>query len=71
MQLTKRRHADYYKSPAEGRCECCNRIVALPNFTNTCECGAEYNSSGQRLASREQWGEETGEHPTDIGNITE
>lgn len=34
----------------------------------TCECGAEYNSAGQRLAPREQWGEETGESYADIVN---
>lgn len=36
------------------------------NFTNTCElCGADFNFAGQRLAPREQWGEETGEHWSD------
>lgn len=29
-------------------------------------CGSEFNSGGQRLAPRSQWGEETGEHPADI-----
>ena len=29
-------------------------------------CGREYNASGQLLADRSQWGEETGEHPADI-----
>lgn len=32
-----------------------------------CSCGREYNSSGQLLAPREQWGEETGEHPSECG----
>jgi len=50
--------------PAVGRCSC-GREVFLEFFTNSCECGLEYNSSGQQLASREQWGEETGEHPLD------
>ena len=37
--------------------------VVCDNFTNTCEwCGADYNSFGQKLAPRSQWGEETGEH---------
>lgn len=40
----------------------CGRKVECYDFTNTCErCGADYNFAGQRLASREQWGEETGE----------
>lgn len=52
-----------------GKCECCGRELDLMSFTNDCECGAEYNSSGQRLAPREQWGEETGEHPSDLGRL--
>jgi len=43
--------------------ECCGHDLACANFTNTCgTCGADYNQSGQRLAARSQWGEETGEH---------
>jgi hypothetical protein len=46
---------------------CCGDELELPDFTNTCpHCGSDYNSSGQRLAPREQWGEETGEHWLDI-----
>lgn len=70
MKITKARHADYFKSPAEGNCDDCGRVVELRGFTNTCECGADYNMSGQKLAPREQWGEETGEHPADIVNLT-
>ena len=51
----------HYTEPAEGRCEC-GELVVLANFTNTCVCGKDYNSAGQELAPREQWGEETGEH---------
>ena len=37
--------------------------VVCDSHTNTCEwCGADYNSFGQLLAPRSQWGEETGEH---------
>lgn len=50
---------------AVGKCDDCGRRVTLYGFTNTCDCGADYNSSGQRLAPREQWGEETGEHWSD------
>ena len=39
----------------------CRREVQCDAFTNTCDCGREYNWSGQELAPREQWGEETGE----------
>lgn len=44
----------------------CGREVLCMNFTNTCECGADYNMSGQQLAPRDQWGEETGESVADI-----
>ena len=44
--------------------ECdCGDEVECHVFTNTCDnCGADYNSWGQLLAPRMQWGEETGEH---------
>jgi hypothetical protein len=42
---------------------CCNEWIRCNRFTVTChECGADYNQSGDKLAPREQWGEETGEH---------
>lgn len=47
------------------RCSC-GRDVECHAFTNACPCGADYNWSGQRLAPREQWGEETGETYADI-----
>jgi hypothetical protein len=43
-----------YREPAQGQCSC-GRIVELMDFTNTCECGFEYNSCGQLLAPRNQW----------------
>lgn len=44
-------------------CSHCQAEVLCDNsWANACEvCGTEYNSAGQRLAPREQWGEETGE----------
>jgi hypothetical protein len=46
-------------------CKCGEKIECI-NFTNTCcECEADYNFSGDLLAPRNQWGEETGEHWTD------
>ena len=46
------------------RCDCgAPEPITCDDFTNTCEhCGADYNSNGDRLAPRSQWGEETGEH---------
>lgn len=44
---------------AIGECQCGGEVY-LEGFTNTCEqCGADYNLSGQRLAPRAQWCEET------------
>lgn len=53
-----------YRVPAQ--IKCCGKWMSLDKFTNTCsKCGADYNGSGQLLASRYQWGEETGEHWTE------
>lgn len=57
------------KVAAIGKCGC-GVLVHLGDFTNTClKCGADYNWNGARLAPREQWGQETGEHYLDILNI--
>jgi len=52
-------------SRQEIRCDCGRTLVCLLN-TNPCECGRDYNMSGQLLAPRSQWGMETGEHPADV-----
>jgi hypothetical protein len=57
-----------YTHPAVGRCVCGAEVV-LDGFTCPCECGRDYNSAGQELAPRSQWGEETGESLADILNI--
>lgn len=57
-----------YRQPSIGRCSC-GREVELWGFTNTCDCGLDYNSSGQLLAPRCFWGEETGESLSDILRI--
>ena len=59
-----------YSEPAIGECNNCKQEVALEGFTNTCEqCGTDYNMSGQELADRSQWGEETNESLSDILRI--
>lgn len=64
-----RKHVHTWREDAIGLCDCGNEVV-LDGFTCTCEkCGADYNQSGQRLAPREQWGEETGEYLADILRI--
>ena len=43
------------------KCSCGEEVICS-NFTNTCDnCESDYNFNGSLLASREQWGEETGE----------
>ncbi len=59
------RRDHHWREHAVGKCDC-GRRVDLGGFTNTCDCGADYNSAGQRLAPRSQWGEETGETAADI-----
>ena len=63
-----RAYVHRWTEPEIGRCHC-GREVSLDGFTNTCRCGRDYNSAGQELAPRCQWGEETGETAADILNI--
>ncbi len=62
----KRREYSYRKA-AVGKCVCGGK-VSLDSFTNGCQCGRDYNMSGQELAPRNHWGEETGESYSDIVN---
>lgn len=63
-------HTRQITHPAMGACERCAALVSLERWTNQCDgCGAEYDSHGQRLAARQLWGEETGEHPADLGRL--
>lgn len=62
-EVVKRVRVD--TTPAHGVCPC-GSTVYLTGFTNTCDCGRDYNMSGQLLAPRSQWGEETGESIDDI-----
>jgi hypothetical protein len=65
----RKRISPSYVQPAVGRCDCGSEVI-LSGFTNTCaDCETDYNMSGQRLAPREQWGEETGEAIGDILSI--
>ena len=59
-----------YQHPAVIECARCHSQVELDDaFLSTCgKCGADYNGSGQLLAPREQWGEETGESLADMLN---
>lgn len=47
------------------RCDCGLKVYCTGDV-NPCECARDYNMSGQAMTPRNQWGEETGEHPADI-----
>ncbi len=50
--------------------KCCGEWLHCSGFTNTCgTCMSDYNMSGQQLAKRLQWGEETGESVDDILSV--
>lgn len=43
-------------------CPNCNAEVHCQDgWANSCSCGTEFNGSGQTLAPRHMWGEETNE----------
>lgn len=62
------RNDDRSIKPMQMRCDCgCTLEGWRAGGDVDCDkCGREYNSSGQLLADRSQWGCETGEHPADI-----
>lgn len=46
---------------------CCGVWIECHGTTSSCQnCGKEFNISGQELAPREQWGEETNETSDDF-----
>lgn len=64
-----REYVSKWIEPALAEC-ICGHTIELAAFTNTCEkCGRDYNSSGQELAPRSQWGEDTGESLDEILSI--
>jgi len=59
-ELGEHEYANWAKVYPVVNCPC-GEDVDCQSFTNECDCGADYNFSGTRLAPRSQWGEETGE----------
>jgi len=60
------------KIPGLVRCNCGSRVEIWDCWLNTCDlCGKDYDGNGNQLAPRSQWGEETGEHYTDIVDMRE
>jgi hypothetical protein len=57
-----RRFESHWREPAVIECDCGTHLELYSSWANSCQrCGREYNGSGQLLAPRSQWGEETGE----------
>lgn len=53
-------------APGIIRCDCGAKLEAWDHHDVDCDrCQREYNSAGQLLAPRSQWGEETGECAAD------
>lgn len=49
--------------------DCKEKVFISKAFVSTCGyCGTDYNAVGQKLAPRDQWGEETGENLFDMMN---
>lgn len=57
-----------YRVPGVISCDrCAHQVDIDDSWLNTCpHCGADYDGSGNLLAPRSQWGEETGESLADI-----
>ena len=53
-------------TPGLMQCDCGRKIEIYDHRDLHCgKCGRDYNSAGQQLADRSQWGEETGETAMD------
>lgn len=60
------RSINKYWEDAVGECSC-GALVTLASNSNQCEkCRTWYNFAGQQLTDPKEWGEETGEHWSDI-----
>ena len=60
----------YYEPPVIECLRCQHEVVLEDAWLSTCShCGSDYNGSGQLLAPRHLWGEETGEHSADLVNL--
>lgn len=55
MKITQK---NQHGMPEVGECDDCGADVFLIGPDCECDCGAIYNCFGQRLAPREQWGDD-------------
>lgn len=68
----KTSYINRYREPRIIECDCGAHVALYMSLANPCdECSREYNASGQLLASRAQWGWDTGESESEImqGNL--
>lgn len=56
-----RSHERRYVEDGSGTCVCGAHVTLHSSWANACDCKREYNGSGQLLADRAFWGEETSE----------
>lgn len=61
-----RSYVQRYVEDCSGICVCGSVVSLHSSWANTCCCGREYNGSGQLLADRSFWSEETGESVADM-----
>lgn len=62
-----RSYTQSFVEDGSGTCVCGRHVVITRSWTNACDwCGREYNGSGQLLADRSLWGEETDERLADM-----
>jgi hypothetical protein len=62
----KESHTFDYWLPGLMKCDCDEELEMHGGGRDIhCDCGRSYNSAGQLLAPRSQWGEETGECAAD------
>lgn len=60
------RREDRHRQGPTVLCDCGSHVHCDSHWSNTCDrCGHEYNSSGQQLAPRSQWGAEFERQPDD------
>jgi hypothetical protein len=64
-----RSYVQHYVEDGSGTCVCGAHVTLYSSWANSCPgCGREYNGSGQLLADRSLWGEETDESVADMGH---
>ena len=64
------RSVNRYTEPAVGKCHSGSEVLLESNTNECSKCQRLYNSVGLELSDPSHWGEETGEHPSDVKRWT-